>query len=477
MSPRAVSAHGALRSSQPASGAHLAVAPRDLRLVFNERVELAVARIELRASDSALVRLSTLRHGESPSVLIADVLGSLQAGSYTVAWQVAGRDGHPVRGTYKFVIAPGAAGVAAPLETDSASRVIGGSAASVTTSDSAGHLEGAHHDPTSLPTSEDRFDAGSPAYAAVRWLTYVALLGMIGAVAFRYVVLSLTGRGGGVGGQAAIPEASNRAARIGRWCAGLLLFAAVLRLAAQSLAMHGPADAVDAPLIGAMLTQTVWGWGWLMQTVAAVLALLGFALARRRESAGWTLAAAAALLGAVAPALSGHAAGAPRWPAAAVAADAMHIVAAAGWLGSLAVLLLAGLPAAARLDERLRGPAVSAMVNAFSPTALMFAGLAAITGGFAAWIHLGNIASLWQSSYGQILLIKLGVLSLVALTGAYNWLRVRPALGDDAGTSRLRRSGGFEMAIAVLVLAVTAVLVATSPPTPRESEPAAMAAP
>jgi putative copper export protein len=60
-----------------------------------------------------------------------------------------------------------------------------------------------------------------------------------------------------------------------------------------------------------------------------------------------------------------------------------------------------------------------------------------------------------------VLLLKLAVLSPVAATGAYNWLRVRPALGGDAGAARIRRSATAELAVGALVLLATAALVAT----------------
>jgi putative copper export protein len=55
---------------------------------------------------------------------------------------------------------------------------------------------------------------------------------------------------------------------------------------------------------------------------------------------------------------------------------------------------------------------------------------------------------------------------------------VRPALGDDAGTARLRRSAAAELAVGALVLLATAVLVATPTPVdgPGDAQPAAVAA-
>jgi methionine-rich copper-binding protein CopC len=60
--PAGVLAHGALRRSVPASGARLDRAPRELRLTFTERVELAVARLELIGPEGdQRVALSPLR--------------------------------------------------------------------------------------------------------------------------------------------------------------------------------------------------------------------------------------------------------------------------------------------------------------------------------------------------------------------------------------------------------------------------------
>ncbi|HSH46764.1 MAG TPA: CopD family protein, partial [Longimicrobiales bacterium] len=108
--------------------------------------------------------------------------------------------------------------------------------------------------------------------------------------------------------------------------------------------------------------------------------------------------------------------------------------------------------------------AVAALVNAFSPIALVFAGLVVLTGALSAWLHLGTPSALWTSGYGRVLLAKLGAVGLVAAAGAYNWRRARPRLGDVPAARRLTRSATLELAIGALVLVITAVLVATPPP-------------
>lgn len=455
---RELAAHGVLQRAVPAQNARVATVPRELRLTFNEPVVLAFAAIELVGPNGQPVTLGPLAHApDSARILVTPVPGTLAAGTYTVNWRVAGADGHPVRGTYRFTVTPEAVAAAgAALDSAPVAPVV---------PSPAQEPPATHHDSATFPQGAGAFGAESPLYAAVRWFTYVALLGLIGAVAFRYVVLGLVRRGLGTADDAITTPAAERAAAIGAVCAWLFLAAALLRLIAQSVALFGARDAADPASLAAMLGRTAWGWGWLLQLAGGLLAAIGFARARRPGGGGgWTLAAVGALLAAVTPALSGHAVASPRWPALAVTSDALHVIGAAGWLGSLAILLFAGIPAAARLEEGRRGPAVAALVNAFSPTALAFAALVGLTGLFAGWLHLGSVSALWESAYGRTLLLKLGVLAVVAVTGAYNWLRVRPALGDDTGTARIRRSAGVEVAVAIVVLAITAVLVATSPP-------------
>lgn len=203
-----------------------------------------------------------------------------------------------------------------------------------------------------------------------------------------------------------------------------------------------------------------------MQVAGIVVCALGFRLARRGGGTGWVLAALGAVVLAFTPALSGHAASSPRLVPLAVLADGIHVIGAAGWLGSLLVVVAVGIPSALLLEEGARGAAVADLFNAFSPTALTFAGMTMFTGVFAAWIHLGTVTALWQSQYGRILLLKLAILSITAGTGVYNWLRVKPSLGDETGVFRIRRTARAELAVGILVLIVTAILVAT--PTPMD---------
>jgi copper transport protein len=450
-------AHLELSRSTPSEGAHLAAAPRTLKLTFTEPVELSIARLRLIGPSDAVVPITPLRQpDDSVQILIADVIGPLVGGVYRLEWQVAGTDGHPVRGTISYVVAPGATGLDDPARPGAATRGDRGAPAPDP------GAEASSHDPTSMPSGEF-FDAESTGYVVVRALQFIALLTVIGALTFGFVVLGMLRRT--ETDPAVVASMRTRAAAVGLWAAVALLVTAILRLYAQSLAMHGPDEALAPAYIAAMVAKTVWGWGWLLQATGAVLAITGFAMARRERSSGWLLSGVAGATLSLTPALSGHAAATPGLATLAVIADALHVIGAAGWLGSLCFVLVVGIPVALRLDGDRRGAAIARLVGAFSPTALMFAGLAALTGVFAAWLRIGFTTALWTSDYGRVLLIKLAILAVVAAIGVYNWRRVKPALGDDAGTRRMQRSATTELGVGVLVVIVTAVLVATPPPT------------
>jgi copper transport protein len=104
------------------------------------------------------------------------------------------------------------------------------------------------------------------------------------------------------------------------------------------------------------------------------------------------------------------------------------------------------------------------MVSAFSPVALSGAAVAGLTGVVSALLHFASVSQLWSTAYGRTLLIKLALLLLVAGIGFYNWRFVLPSLHGAESPSRLRRSAGTELATGAVVLLVTAVLVALSPP-------------
>ena len=441
-------AHERLKRSAPADGARVSM-PREIRLTFTEPPELAFTRIQLLDSAGREVALSPIRLvSDTAGQVVADIAGNILPGLYTVAWQVASRDGHPVRGRFTFTVlepAQTSPGESTPSPVDPSRQP--------------------DHTAAMTDRQDSGFTAESPSYIVIRSLNYLALLGIIGTVAFRVLVLGAMKKAKGLVRIRFITEAERRAAGLGVATAVLLLVMAAVRLYAQSYAVHGGENATNLPLIAAMVRQTTWGWGWILQVGAAALLLIAFVSARRGRRWGWALASVAAIAAAVSPAFSGHAASAPRVPGLTVLSDTVHVLGAGTWLGALLVLVAAGLPASRSESDDERHAAVASLVNTYSPVALTSAGITALSGLFAAWMHVGTIPNLWSTPYGVTLLLKTLVLSGVAGIGAYNWRFVRPRLGDAGGTTRITRSARLELGIALVVIIITAVLVAQPVPT------------
>jgi putative copper export protein len=195
-----------------------------------------------------------------------------------------------------------------------------------------------------------------------------------------------------------------------------------------------------------------------LKMVLLALAFIGFALVRSASTAGWALAALGVLIAELQPLYTGRTAG---------KVNAVHILAASTWLGTLLVLTLIGIRGLMRTTAAgmKRAELVCDLVNSFSPLALGAATIVALTGLTTAWLHLKRLSALWTSSYGVALLVKLVFVLIVVSLGAWNWRRVRPSLGDAGSEQTIRRSATLELTFAGLVLIATAVLV--SLPSPR----------
>ena len=151
----------------------------------------------------------------------------------------------------------------------------------------------------------------------------------------------------------------------------------------------------------------------------------------------------------VIPGVSGHPAQTPP-RGLSLAADWLHLISGSLWLGGLVGLLVLwrALPA----DVRVPGLAVC--VPRFSNVAFCSVGVLLTTGIIATVLHMPILAALWQTSYGQAILVKAGLLAAAMGLGAVNMLRSTPRLvaaaepvrrrtaGGDAAAARSQRRGG-----------------------------------
>jgi putative copper export protein len=300
------------------------------------------------------------------------------------------------------------------------------------------------------------------------YIGFVAQFLALGAVGFRFAAL----RGELVGSPVdptvdpflraehdMMAHAARRGAAIG-------LLGALVQGAMLAMSLPGAAAKAHTTVGGLLTTNLQTG----ANTVLLIVALVGFVLASSGRRAGWPLA----LIGMVGASLTDILVG--RWSH---LANAVHRLAGGLWLGTLFVLVIAGLGVVLR-DERARdrrGAIAAGMVNRFSPLALACGMTIVLTGLITAWLHLNPLSSLWTTPYGYALLVKLVLVAAVFALGAWNWKRQRPMLGSEDAAHAIRRSSKAELTAAALVLAASAVLVSLPSPRPPRPPGAALQGP
>jgi copper transport protein len=147
----------------------------------------------------------------------------------------------------------------------------------------------------------------------------------------------------------------------------------------------------------------------------------------------------------------GHASEAGSQTPLTVAADAVHLLAAALWLGGLAAIL-------AMLWRQEPSEAVVTAVRRFSPFAAGCVAILAATGLYQAYLRIETPAAILTTGYGRLLVAKVALVAAVLAVAS----RTRAHL-HRGPTIALRRLVAAETGGALVVLALTAALVESQP--------------
>ncbi|MDQ6717733.1 MAG: copper resistance protein CopC, partial [Gemmatimonadota bacterium] len=238
MIPAALLAHARLTHSTPADRAKLKEPPKIITLEFSEAPEIALTTIALTGPGGVSIALGPVAQPATAArSATSEIVGVLAPGAYRVSWTTAASDGHPSKGTFTFDLLPDSASApAAPL-------IVAPTAPSETTLRTV---------PATVADQPEGFGVESPVYVIIRWLQFLAILVIIGAVAFRQLVLSFLKRKEDPD-SAMIPDAARNAAHLGQKSAALLLAVLVVRLVAQSYMMHGGMGGVAPAMMVSMV--------------------------------------------------------------------------------------------------------------------------------------------------------------------------------------------------------------------------------
>lgn len=425
-----VRAHNGLSSSNPADGATLAAAPSSISLVFTGDVPLDSVSMEIIDTSAVRTELTGFTHGPAGDTEVLAPLPALSAGVSTVRWRLVGPDGHVVSGRIQFTIEATTAAATTtvavvPLDP-------------VPTVDSVGFSE-----PWSTP-------------GALRWLlrvvSYLAMLMFAGVVlAAAYVWPAAA--------------ADDELRRVMGWSLGVLASTALaqwlvvagdIKAAAPWNASGGLSAALETDVGTAMLARLL--------LVAAIAAVLVMPLRRPEFRWRWIISLTVVLLGTWA--WAGHAKSL-RWPWLGVPLDIVHHAAAAAWLGGLAVV---GWWTTRRSDDH----DVVAAVTRFGVVARTAVITLAVTGALQSVRLDGGPVALFTTRHGALVLLKAVLLAVMLLAADVNRRRVAARLTTPERVSprvlaNLRRAMMTELSIGVLIVAITAGLVVTTPDTVNSS--------
>ena len=401
--------HALLASSDPAANANLAKAPPSITLTFTEPPDPGLSSVHVLDASGASRTTGPAVPVAAGSKSMRVPLGPLPDGVYTVAWRtVSAIDGHVAAGSFAFSIG---VGVPAPAAASGAG-----------TSGSQGS------------------SAISTASIVSRWLLYLGLVGLLGAVFVGAVV----------------------ARRRGRWL--VRLTGAAWLLATGGAVLLVAAQASDAGVGIGDLAGTTLGTDAAARVVPLVAAGLLLLAARRSTArrAGLLLG----LVGVIAAlemlldAIVSHAA-ATSLPWANIALQWVHFLTVGIWLGGLAGLLveLRGAPSAEK----------GAIVRRFSRWATLGLAVVALTGVVRAAVEVGSIDALTSTDYGRLILAKVALLGGLGGLGAINHFRNVPRAGS--ALTGLRRVGSVEILVGAIVLFVASLLVNVPPPIDTAAAP------
>ncbi|MFF2522323.1 copper resistance CopC/CopD family protein [Streptomyces liangshanensis] len=396
------SAHAALTGSTPEDGAVVATAPKDVALTFSEQVALSDNSIRVLDPSNKRVDTQKIRNLSRGSTVTyaVDLHAGLPDGTYTVAWQAVSADSHPVSGAFTFSIG-------APSKTEA-----------------------------TLPTEKAGGGLVGFLYDVARYVSYAGFILLVGGSAF---VLGSWPRGASV-------RPLQRLVVQG-WIALTASTLVLLLLRTPYTGSGKLADAFDLGGLRDVLT-TKAGTALvsrllLLGAAALFVAVLFGAYARRGTPAteeeakekkdltfGLAVGGVVVSAGIAATwALSEHASTGIQ-TGLAMPVDVLHLLAVAIWLGGLTALLVA----------LYRGPSIEgAAVRRFSRTAFVSVVVLASTGLYQSWRQVGSWSALGGTSYGQLLLVKVGLVAVMVAIAFFSrrWtarLGERAEVPAEAGT-------------------------------------------
>jgi copper transport protein len=263
-----------------------------------------------------------------------------------------------------------------------------------------------------------------------RWLFYVGLVLLLGAAVVGALVV-------------ATPRSISLWALNGAWAAAAI--GLVVTIADQRATTHTTLSGLFSSTTGHKLKA---------EAIAVAITWLGICWATLRPSRASLVAVGAGASGVMLEhALSGHAdATTARWFT--IPVQWLHLVSVGAWVGGLVWLVIA-----LRRRDPGRG---QGLARQFSKMAAVMLGLVVVSGTLRALDEVGAWSGLVHTTFGNALVVKLGLVAALVALGARNRFR-HVAAAAASRVARLHRTVRAEVAVAAAILGATAVLAGLPP--------------
>lgn len=455
---RPAESHAVLERSAPSANQNLDTSPAAIELWFTEPPDHALTTVRLLDASGAEITLGKVQGGQDPLYASVTVGRTLLPGVYTVVYDnLSKADGHRWQGFFPFVVLnpDGSQPAATPLPSELVEQGRSGQ----------------------LPNGLD---------VVLKWVSLLAAVVIVGGSIAHLAVVRPASSSLPEEESEEINALSDQVLFVWTRLGALVLF---IGATGQALLLVDRLGGFSR--LADVLVDTRPGVLWLIRiSLAVAIGAVGLAAPRSLSRLpSWVLPASltAMCLGLIAAySMASHAAAsATGGEASAVASDFIHFAATGLWLGVLAHLALFWRQASrSDLDDGERLILTANLFDRFSAVAVISVFLLLLTGVFSAFVQIPEWNALWETTYGQVLLLKLAlVLPLLAVAGI-NALYLKPALvnaidaqyaDDDEGTapkerpvqqidslrSRLAKTIRLELGLGVLVIASVAILTQT----------------
>lgn len=294
---------------------------------------------------------------------------------------------------------------------------------------------------------------------ATRAIHFAATAIMTGTLVFRAVVADPALRS-----QEAIAKPFRAQTRYVAWISlavAVISGLAWVLLLTMSLSDESPGEAVTSGALRDVVNLTQFGWVSQIRLILAIVLAMCLVFDR---SAWWrrlALGAAAGLIGSIA--WTGHAASTPYMLGYVhLAADVLHLSAAAAWIGGVVSLVLL-LAAIAKIPA---SPGVALAYDAarrFSTLGMLSVAILVLSGIVNAWILVGSFDGLFVTEYGRLLILKLLIFTFILAFAAVNRFSLTPRLAGSSGNPvaalrQLKRNSTIEIALGLTIFAVVGML-------------------